>query len=75
VLEFAFNTVGARRLEARAAVANGRGNGALRKVGATRESVLLASLEKNGEYFDQGLWTILDRDWRRTRVLHSTRVH
>jgi len=75
VLEFAFNTVGARRLEARAAVANGRGNGALRKVGATRVSVLHASFEKDGRYFDQGLWTLLDRDWRRTRVLHSTRVH
>jgi RimJ/RimL family protein N-acetyltransferase len=75
VLEFAFNTIGAHRLEARAAVANGRGNGALRKVGATRESVLHASLEKDGRYFDQGLWTILDQDWRRTRVVHSTRIH
>jgi ribosomal-protein-alanine N-acetyltransferase len=75
VLEFAFNIVGARRLEARAAVANGRGTGALRKVGATCESVLQASLEKDGQYFDQGLWTILDRDWRRTRLVHSTRIH
>jgi ribosomal-protein-alanine N-acetyltransferase len=75
VLEFAFNIVGARRLEARAAVANGRGNGALRKVGATRESVLYRSLEKDGRYFDQGLWTLLDQDWRRTRVVHSTRIH
>jgi [ribosomal protein S5]-alanine N-acetyltransferase len=75
VLEFAFNVIGARRLEARAAVANTRGNGALRKVGATREGVLHGSLEKDGQYFDQGLWTILDRDWRRTRVVHSTRIH
>jgi hypothetical protein len=37
--------------------------------------VLHGSLEKDGQYFDQGLWTILDRDWRRTRVVHSTRVH
>ena len=67
--------IGARRLEARAAVANARGNGALRKMGATREGVLHGSLEKDGQYFDQGLWTILDRDWRRTRVVHSTRIH
>jgi len=37
--------------------------------------VLHGSLEKDGQYFDQGLWTILDRDWRRTRVVHSTRIH
>src|SRR5687768_10656705 len=34
VVDFAIDTVGVRRLEARAAVANGRGNGALRKLGA-----------------------------------------
>ncbi len=33
VLEFAFETVGVHRLEARSAVRNGRGNGALRKTG------------------------------------------
>jgi RimJ/RimL family protein N-acetyltransferase len=75
VLEFAFNTIGAHRLEARAAVANGRGSGALRKMGATRESVLRGSLLKDGQYLDQGLWTILDREWRRARLVHTTRVH
>jgi [ribosomal protein S5]-alanine N-acetyltransferase len=75
VLEFAFNIIGARRLEARAAVENVRGNGALRKVGARREAVLQGSLEKAGRHLDQGLWTILDRDWRRTRLVHSTLVH
>jgi RimJ/RimL family protein N-acetyltransferase len=40
VLDFAFDVIGARRLEARAAVANGRGNGALRKLGAVQEGVL-----------------------------------
>ena len=34
VVDFAVETLGVRRLEARAAVANGRGNGALRKLGA-----------------------------------------
>jgi RimJ/RimL family protein N-acetyltransferase len=37
VVDFAFDVVGTHRLEARAAVANGRGNGALRKVGALQE--------------------------------------
>src|SRR5689334_12883930 len=34
LLAFAFDVVGVHRLEARAAVRNGRGNGALRKIGA-----------------------------------------
>ena len=37
VMDFAFETVGVHRLEARAAVRNGRGNGALRKIGAVQE--------------------------------------
>jgi RimJ/RimL family protein N-acetyltransferase len=60
---FAFDTVGVHRLEARAAVRNGRGNGALRKIGAVQEGVLRKSFLRNGEYLDQVLWTILDEDW------------
>ena len=48
--------------------ANGRGNGALRKVGAMQEGVLRKSFLRNGEYLDQTLWTILDEDWRRQPV-------
>ena len=64
VVQFAFDTIGSHRLEARAAVLNGRGNGALRKIGATREGVLRKSFLRNGEYLDQSLWTILAEDWR-----------
>jgi ribosomal-protein-alanine N-acetyltransferase len=64
VMEFAFETVGVHRLEARAAVRNGRGNGALRKIGAVQEGILRKSFLKNGEYLDQMLWTVLDEDWR-----------
>ena len=63
VIEFAFETVGVHRLEARAAVKNGRGNGALRKVGAVQEGLLRKSFLRNGEYLDQILWTILDCEW------------
>jgi len=63
VVRFAFETVGVHRLEARAAVRNGRGNGALRKLGAVQEGVLRRSFLKNGEYLDQVLWSILDEDW------------
>ena len=62
MLAFAFETVGVHRLEARAAVRNGRGNGALRKMGAVQEGRLRKSFLKNGEYLDQMLWTILDED-------------
>jgi RimJ/RimL family protein N-acetyltransferase len=64
VLQFSFETLGVHRLEARAAVRNGRGNGALRKIGATCEGVLRRSFLRNGEYLDQHLWSILDTDWR-----------
>jgi RimJ/RimL family protein N-acetyltransferase len=64
VLDFAFDVIGARRLEARAAVANGRGNGALRKIGAVQEGVLRRSFLRHGEYHDQVLWGILSEDWR-----------
>jgi [ribosomal protein S5]-alanine N-acetyltransferase len=64
MVTFAFETVGVHRLEARAAVRNGRGNGALRKMGAVQEGVLRKSFLKNGEYLDQVLWTILDEDWQ-----------
>ncbi len=63
VVDFAFAHVGIHRLEARAAVANGRGNGALRKLGATPEGVLRRSFLKDGEYLDQILWSIVSSEW------------
>lgn len=72
VLEFAFVEMGVHRMEARAAVRNGRGNAALRKLGAVQEGVLRQSFFRNGEYLDQALWTILADDWfggRRERTL------
>jgi len=68
VVNFAVDVVGAQRLEARAAVANGRGNGALRKVGAVQEGVLRRSFLRNGQYHDQVLWSILAEDWRLQRL-------
>jgi RimJ/RimL family protein N-acetyltransferase len=67
VLEFAFDTLGVHRLEARAAVLNGRGNGALIKVGAVQECVLRKSFLHNGRYLDQVLYAILDTDFEASR--------
>jgi uncharacterized protein len=75
VLEFAFETVGVHRLEARAAVANGRGNGALAKLGALKEGVLRRSFLRSGEYHDQALWSIVRDDWERARPTNAGSVH
>ena len=79
VLAFAFETVGVHRLEARSAVRNGRGNGALRKLGAVQEGLLRKSFLRNGEYLDQVLYAIVDDDWRfsreMSRPIHASRVH
>ena len=75
VVDFAFDVIETHRLEARAAVANGRGNGALRKVGAVQEGVLRKSFLRDGEYLDQILWTILDDDWRRSRSQWRQTIH
>ena len=56
------------RLEARAAVQNGRGNGALRKIGAVQEGVLRKSFLRNGRYLDQVLYSIVEDDWRAARM-------
>jgi RimJ/RimL family protein N-acetyltransferase len=68
VLDFVFDTVGVRRLEARAVVQNGRGNGALLKVGAVQEGVLRKSFLRHGRELDQVLYSILDVDWREWRL-------
>ena len=78
VLDFAFETIGVHRLEARAAVKNGRGNGALQKVGAVQECRLRNSFLKDGEYIDQMLYAMLDSEWRSCRAPRAAspvRVH
>lgn len=75
VVDFAFEQVGVRRLEARAAVKNGRGNGALAKIGAVREAVLRQSFQRHGEAHDQHLWSILVEDWKAASNVYFERVH
>jgi ribosomal-protein-alanine N-acetyltransferase len=79
VLDFGFGKVGIHRMEARASVQNGRGNGALRKLGAVREGVLRSSFLRNGVHHDQILWSILGTDWSQTTMpwgeVASLRIH
>ena len=73
MLEFVFDTVGVHRLEARAAVLNGRGNGALLKIGAVQEGILRKSFLRNGRYLDQVLYAIVEDDWRAARDARETK--
>ena len=75
VLDFAFGVAGVHRLEARAAVANGRGNGALRKIGAVQEGLLRRAFCREGVYYDQVLWAILAEDWRAQRSERRIFLH
>jgi ribosomal-protein-alanine N-acetyltransferase len=75
VLGFTFDTIGVRRLEARAAIANARGNGALRKIGAVQEGVLRRSFLRNGIHHDQMLWSILAEDWTEQLSRRGTVTH
>jgi ribosomal-protein-alanine N-acetyltransferase len=74
IVDFAFEVLGVHRLEARAALKNGRGNGALRKLGAVQEGVLRRSFVRNGEHLDQALWTILQEEWLEAKTVWGTRV-
>ena len=73
-VRFAIEILGTHRLEARAALRNGRGNGALRKMGAVQEGVLRRSFLRNGEYLDQGLWSIIAEDWLNAKAVWGPRI-
>ena len=74
VIEFAFDVLGVHRLEARAAVENARGNGALRKIGAMQEGILRKSFLRGGKHHDQALWAIVSTEWQRSKAVWGARV-
>src|SRR5436853_5774176 len=74
-LDFAFERTDVNRLEARSMVHNGRGNGALRKMGAVQEGVLRGSLLKDGKYVDQIMWSIIARDWYQAKAVWNERIN
>ena len=75
MIDFAFDVIGVHRLEARAAVENGRGNGALRKIGAVQEGILRKSFVRNGRQMDQSLWAILPEDRYRSKAVWGSKVN
>lgn len=74
-MEFAFETIGVHRLEARVVVENGCGNGAPAKIGAIREGTLRRSSLRDGKYIDQALWSILREDWLQAKAVWGSKVH
>lgn len=68
VARFAFETIKVHRLEARAASKNGRGNGALQKLGARTEAVLTDAFRRAGQRDNQLLWSLMAEDWRQARL-------
>jgi RimJ/RimL family protein N-acetyltransferase len=60
VMQFCFDVLRVHRLEARAAIDNDRGNGALLKIGAVQEGVLRKSYLRRGTYHDQALWSVVN---------------
>lgn len=75
VVHFAFTQMGLSRLEARAAVPNGRGNGALRKLGAQCEATLRRSFQRHGQWVDQLLWAMTADDWWAVNAPGAGGVH
>ena len=67
ILEFAFDVMDVHRLEARASVPNGRGQGALAKIGAFYEVRMRQSFKRHGQRYDQVMWSILADEWRQSQ--------
>ncbi|HEY6214299.1 MAG TPA: GNAT family N-acetyltransferase [Vicinamibacterales bacterium] len=75
VINFALGVIGVHRLEARASVSNGRGNGVLRKLGAVEEGILRQSFRRGDQAIDQTMWAIVDDDWFRMKAVWGPRFH
>lgn len=72
IVDFAMDSLGVRRLEARSAVDNVRGNAALQKLGAVHEGVLRQCFQSAGQARDHVMWAILRDDWHRLRAIPSS---
>lgn len=59
---YAFDELGANRVEARVCADNERGQAALRKVGAVREGILRGCFKCRGAYTDYVMWAITAED-------------
>lgn len=63
IIDFAFHALGVHRIECRSAVTNGRGAGALRKLGAVYEGTLRRCFACPSGLVDHAMWSILSDEW------------
>ena len=75
VLDFAFRGIGLEQLCACAAVENGRGNGALQKLGAVQQGIIRDGLVRNGKPMDQYYWTLSADARPRRKVIWEGPAH
>jgi len=75
VLDFAFRHMGLEQLAARAGVDNGRGNGALRKVGAVRKEFIANGFVGNGCVRAQYYWTVTRADRSQRKITWDLATH
>ena len=85
MITFAFEMIGVRRLEARAAAKNDYGNEASMKLGVVNEALITLGTVRggifrkeflrNGEYLDQVLWTLLGEDWQAKVIWGGGKIH
>jgi RimJ/RimL family protein N-acetyltransferase len=68
VVDFAFETLRVRRLEFRSATSNGRGTGALVKLGAVPEGTLRSCFPCTSGVLDHTMWSLLSHEWRAVRA-------
>jgi [ribosomal protein S5]-alanine N-acetyltransferase len=71
VAKYAFETMHVHRLEARATVDNGRGNGALQKIGARPEGELKSAFRREDRRDRQFLWSLAAEDLHAPARLHA----
>jgi RimJ/RimL family protein N-acetyltransferase len=69
VLDTLFGAHGVQRVEALTAALNGRGSGALRKLGFLPERHRANVVVNKHGQFDQTLWSITPDQWKRTRQM------
>ncbi len=74
VINYAVEALGVRRLEARSAVANGRGTAALLKLGAVPEGTLRRCFVCPAGTLDHTIWSILADEWRGRHEAAGRRV-
>jgi RimJ/RimL family protein N-acetyltransferase len=66
-IDFAIDSMGIHRIEARASVTNTRAQRALAKLGAVREGVMRQCFWSEGRLTDYEMWSIVASEWRHPR--------